>query len=179
MCPTMWRDMRLWHKVSAMSSPGGRHRRLGPAKWVLALAVPVVFVTGFMSGVTAERLTQPDSAAAATAPAEPSTTASTTASPTVSPTAPPAIGSSSSALPDPSNAAAGPEADYLAALEAARVPVGANRDVVLAVGRGVCAGQPEVRDPAAVAAQITGVFGDVWTPEHATRIVQAAQDELC
>ena len=137
----------------------------------MALAVPVLFIAGFMSGVTAERLTQPDSAEAAPPSSEPSTTAS--------PTAPPAIGSSSAAFPDPSNAAAGPEAEFLAALEAARVPVGANRDVVLAVGRGVCAGQPEGRDPAAVADEISGVFSDVWSPEQASSIVQAAQDKLC
>ena len=68
---------------------------------------------------------------------------------------------------------------YLAALDQAGVPVGANRAVVLSIGRGVCRQRNEPAEGATVAGQVTGLFPGVWTPQQARTMVNCAAMYFC
>jgi hypothetical protein len=71
-------------------------------------------------------------------------------------------------------------AAYLAALDAAGVPVGVNRDVVVAVGRQVCQQPPGRRfDVAGLGMLIAAVFPTLWTLAQGSAIVAAADRTLC
>ena len=168
-----------------MSDPGGRHRPARRSTGLLLVGALVLLTSGFLAGLLTVYLTDPQpsgsTSAARAGTADASASAPSTSGPVVtSEPANAASPSTSSAAPPDPGPEAGDEHAFFAALQRSGVPFEDSREVLLALGSGICHTPPESRtDPAATAQHIAAVLGDKWTPDHAVRIVEAIDATLC
>ncbi len=161
-----------------MADRGGRHRQRSYRAWVVVGAL-VLLAAGLGGGVLLGR------------PAAGSTSSMSSAAAPGAPTVPVAGPPAAVSLPPsvlPPNSPAEVVADdastraYLSALDQAGVPVGANRAVVLSIGRGVCRQHHERNNESTTsttAGQVMGLFPGVWTPEQARALVNCAATYFC
>lgn len=171
-----------------MTDAHGRHRPARGSRGLLLAGALVLLVGGFLAGLLTAYLSDPGFGGGSSASASGTADASDTARPTRSTSSPAVTSEPTDAASPASNSAAppdpGPEAGdedaFFEALQASGVPVGDDREVLLALGSGICHTPPESRtDPAATAQHIVAVLGDTWTPDEALRIVEAIDATLC
>ncbi|MFP5369206.1 MAG: DUF732 domain-containing protein [Actinomycetes bacterium] len=168
-----------------MTDAGGRHRPARRSTGLLIVGALLLLTAGFLAGFLTVHLTDPPSSEGASdrtaGTADASRTAPSTSAPEV--TSEPADAtppSTSSAAPPDPGPEAGDENAFFDALQRSGVPYEDNPEVLLALGSGICHTPPESRtDPAVTAQNIVAVLGDKWTPEEATRIVEAIEATLC
>ncbi len=158
-----------------MADRGGRHRQRTYRAWVVVGAL-VLLAAGLGGGVLLGRPTVGSTFSATAPPAPTIPVAGRPAALSLPPSVLPPNSPADVVADDSSTRA------YLSALDQAGVPVGANRAVVLSIGRGVCRQHNERSNESTTsttAGQVTGLFPGVWTPEQARALVNCAAMYFC